>query len=410
MKQIIKDIKVSDLVLWTENPRDPIDSSAKDQDIVDMAINDNSGLWKLSNLASQMGGYYDFSEIPIVVYEGERPVVYDGNRRVILAKIAKGCVTIPKTINNLPSVPDSIPCNVCDKDTAILSVLRKHGNTGSWRPLERDRFIEKYTDSPKSDFQIIEDATGIISSNNKMNQRFVKEEVFSSSNLSKLGIRINNGKFESKYNADDLDTILRDLCLKVEKDYLSTRRSRGNVYAILDDDSKIIIDVNRNNAFSSTILQGNSPKNNDSLKRRTKRSKIEKPRIFGKDLYIKKGDVNNLYRDICDLYDFFTINSNHLSASFTSLIRMSLRLLCETAAKELGFNDLADYTNKYFDLAKKTLSKEEKNVLAAQNVNNNSIAQLLHTGAHNYITSQNLDQTLAISIILGGMIQLSHNK
>lgn len=59
MSQVIKNIKVSDLVLWTENPRDPIEGNVGNQDIVDMAIADKGRFWKLPELAESMGDYYD---------------------------------------------------------------------------------------------------------------------------------------------------------------------------------------------------------------------------------------------------------------------------------------------------------------------------------------------------------------
>jgi len=37
MDQEVKELNIKDLVLWTENPRDPIDEFATDQDIVDKA-------------------------------------------------------------------------------------------------------------------------------------------------------------------------------------------------------------------------------------------------------------------------------------------------------------------------------------------------------------------------------------
>lgn len=408
--QEIRSIKVEELVLWTENPRDPIDSNAKDQDIVDMAIRDRSGLWKLSRLASQMGDYYDFSEIPIVVYEDNKPVVYDGNRRVILAKISKGLVSTASEIKALPLVPDSIPCNVCDKETAINSVLRKHGTTGSWRPLERDRFIQKYKGGVKSDFIVIEETTGLISSHEKMNQGFVKDEVFSPSNLSRLGLRIVDGQLETQHSEEELSQLLDDLCSKIERNYLSTRKSRGNVLSVLDDENKQLIENNKNNPFYH-IGEGvcTSEKETNNKGRKTKRTKATSPQLFGKSLSLKPGEVNNLYRDICELYSFYLINKSHLSHSFTSVIRMSLRLLCETAAKDISVV-IADYVSSYFSRAKKSLSKDEKTLLSVNNVTDSSLIQLLHTGAHNYTSSQNFDQTLAISIILGSMLQLSHGK
>ena len=40
--QEIKHIKVSNLHLWTENPRDPIDPNGYDYDIIKKAIEDNN--------------------------------------------------------------------------------------------------------------------------------------------------------------------------------------------------------------------------------------------------------------------------------------------------------------------------------------------------------------------------------
>lgn len=410
--QEIRNIKVEDLVLWTENPRDPIDAKAKDQDIVDMALKDKSGLWQLNRLALQMGDFYDFSEIPIVVYQEGKPVVYDGNRRVILAKIAHNLVTYNVTFKSIPSVPDEIPCNVCDKDTAIASVLRKHGTSGSWRPLERDRFISKYKGGEKSDFLIIEEATGVISAHDKMNQGFVRDEVFSPSNLSKMGLRIKEGKLESQHTQEELTQLLDDLCEKVEQNYLNTRQSRGNVMAVLTDENKIVIQNNKDKSYSSVALDSHDSESSDPERpdskpsRRTRRTKEAAPKLFGKDLVLVGGDVNNLYRDICDLYTFYQMNKSHLTSSFTALIRMSLRLLCETASN----GNIEDYLKKNFAKAKKSLSQDEKTLLSSQNVTEGSIVQLLHTGAHNYTSSQNLNQTIAISIILGAILQITHQK
>ena len=87
--QRVEILRLEDLVLWTENPRDPIDKDASDQDIVDRALLDKSAKWTLPKLAREMGEYYDFSELPTVVFHGDKPIVYDGNRRIILGTVAK---------------------------------------------------------------------------------------------------------------------------------------------------------------------------------------------------------------------------------------------------------------------------------------------------------------------------------
>ena len=179
MNQEIKYINIKDLVLWTENPREPIDENATDQDIVNRALDDQFSKWTLAKLAKEMGDYYDFSELPTVVYHGKKPVVYDGNRRIILGKIKHGLVTVPdRTSIRIPDFPEQIPCNVCTKKVALSNVFRKHRDTGSWQPLERDIFLHKFMGEEKSSFLILEEDTKIISTHPHLNQRFVKEEIF----------------------------------------------------------------------------------------------------------------------------------------------------------------------------------------------------------------------------------------
>jgi hypothetical protein len=43
-------------------------------------------------------------------------------------------------------------------------------------------------------------------------------------------------------------------------------------------------------------------------------------------------------------------------------------------------------------------------------VDENSIEKLLHIGAHNYQAARDLSKTLAISLIVGAMITISHGK
>ena len=60
--------------------------------------------------------------------------------------------------------------------------------------------------------------------------------------------------------------------------------------------------------------------------------------------------------------------------------------------------------------AKKSLDQDTKTTLANQNVTNDSLTQLLHTGAHNYHSSSNLEQTIAMSIIIGAILEITHGK
>lgn len=423
MSQEILNIKIEDLVLWTENPRDPIDKNALDQDIVDKALADEGGVWDLDKLAKSMGDFYDFSELPIVVYEDNKPIVYDGNRRVILAKIYHGLVIVKFKLPFLPRIPVEIPCNVCSQDIALKSILRKHGDSGSWNPLERDIFVAKYKLGEKSTFLLIEEKLGIITENPFLNQRFVKEEIFNNANLEKIGFRIENDEFQSRHTKEISEIILSDLINKIRDKKITTRTSRGKVYEILDSEIKDWIENDKEKNFKRLSLQSKSLRKNiiktedekndteteevTSL-RKTKRIKEPEIPIFGQDLYLKKGGVNNLYRDICELHAFYK-KQKTLTSSFAVIIRMSLRLLWETAAKNIAKKP-DRYILCYFEDAKKTLGQDYKTLLSNHSISITNLPQLLHTGAHSYSASQNYEQTIAISIILGAMLSISHRR
>jgi hypothetical protein len=411
MDQEVKYIKIKNLVLWTENPRDSIDANATDQEIVNKALDDKLLKWNLAKLAKEMGSYYDLSELPTVVYHDGKPVVYDGNRRIILGKIKHGLVIAPKMTHvQIPSFPEDIPCNVCSEEIALKNVYRKHSDTGSWLPLERDMFVHKFMNEKKSVFLILDEITGIISSNPHLNQVFVRDEIFKEENLNLMGFTVQDGTLNSRHTSEESFSILSDISKKVEGKEITTRKSRGKVIEVLDPYSQKLIESNKKN--ESRPFNGAEDIIKSDLRKKPKQSKRKDKKeteIFGGKLYLRMGDVSNLYRDIVDLHQFYIDNKDKLSSSFTSLIRMSLRLLCEAAVKDQGTN-LEKYIKENFDDAKSSLSQDVKTTLSSQNVSKDTVVQLLHTGAHNYQSSSNMEQTIAVSIIVGAILTISHGQ
>ena len=178
---------------------------------------------------------------------------------------------------------------------------------------------------------------------------------------------------------------------------------------VLDPISQQLIDKDKRKKPRRSNVNFNTTKDDNKAPRLSKRTSKKESELFGAKLFLKMGNTSNLYRDIIDLYQFYTERQITLSESFPSLIRMSLRLLCETAGKEIN-KKLEDYLNDNFDEAKKTLDQDVKTTLATQNVNKSSILQLLHTGAHNYKAAGNIEQTIAVSHIIGAMLIITHGK
>ena len=420
MSQKIENIKVKDLVLWTENPRDPISSSASDSDVIARAVNDPRNKWDLNKLAREMGPYYDMSELPIVVYKNGKPIVYDGNRRVVLAKIKLGFVIADNLTCELPDVPSELPCNVCSEDVALSSVYRKHVKLrNSWDALERDIFANKYLKEPKSAFLKFDEGTGgFISKNPEMNQGFVRKEVLTENLLSQMGFEFDGDKLFTRHTDEEVRVLLDNVLEKIKAKEIWTRGEyRGKPLDVLDQRVKDIINSNKNRelrAYTPASEKKGDPTGKKSKDEdHTRKTRITKPskiEYFGEKLILKPGDVNNLYSDILALSNVIRGGKVVFSSCAYGLLRMSLRLLCETASKELGYSDIKEYINKYYPAAKKTLSQDIRTFLSSNNVTGDSLTQLMHTGAHNYISSTSADQALCISIILGAMLKISHGR
>lgn len=408
MEQEVKYINIKKLVLWTENPRDPIDENATDQDIVNRALVDSSNKWSLKKLAKEMGEYYDFSELPTVVYHGKKPIVYDGNRRIILGKIKFGLVNVSNSTNiQIPDFPEEIPCNVCEKEIALKNVERKHSKSGSWSPLERDIFLHKFMKKEKSLFLVLDESTGIISSNPHLNKRYVKDEIFKDDVLTAMGFSIESGALQSVHSDQESFSILSDISQKVKEEVITTRgEQRGKAIEVLDSTSRQIIDKNKDKKPHQTNISFEEPESQKRLTRRTTAKNLE---IFGEKLYLRAGKISDLYRDVMDLYQFYSKEKHRLSQTFPSIIRMALRLLCETAASDVNAK-IEDYVSNNYPIAKKTFGQDVKTTLASQNIKEDSIVMLLHTGAHNYEASSNLEQTIALSVAVGGMLKITHGK
>ena len=273
MSQKVEYIDFDKLVLWSENPGDPIDPGAKDQDVVDRALGGQSAKWSIDKLASEMGDYYDFSELPTVVYHNRKPIVYDGNRRIILGKLKHNCVTFDGyDVTRIPDFPKAIPCNVCTEEIALKNVLRKHGDSGSWKPLERDIFLNKFMKEPKSTFLKLEETTGLITSNGHLNQGFVKNEIFRDDILKEMGFEIKGNKLCSVYSDNQARSILSDLAQKIEDKKITTRLNRGKVIEVLEKKSQQLIDRNKDNDFLPVKVNFKSSTGKVQKKKITKRT------------------------------------------------------------------------------------------------------------------------------------------
>lgn len=430
MSQKIQEIEISKLNLWTENPRDPIKADIGDLEIIKRAIKNEGEKWNLPKLIDKMGGYYHFNKLPIVVEENKIFVVYDGNCRIAILKYLQNPEWSTEIEGTLFSKNEpeelkkliKIPCAVCDRATALDIIYKDNISNNTWTPLTQSYFEYYLLEREKSLFLEFEEVTGLISKHEKLNQRFVKDEIITEKNLESIGFRIENKKLFFSGKEENAKLVLETLVFLIEEGKINTRSDDkkgtirvksgdlGNTIKTLESNiaDKIISFEEENKTLFSEKQILNIEKDINTNKG-TRRRKKESFLIFGGKLSLKTSEAGDIYKDLTHLYDYYTKNKNTLSNTFPALIRVALRLLTESAAG--GFGKLDTYIERNFSDAKKNLTKDDKNTLYNNSVDDEKkLIALLQNGGHTYSASSNIDQTLAMSIIIGAILKITHKK
>ena len=453
--QSIEYIPLDDLVLWTENPRDPLEGNYTNDDVIRHAIDEcNEKQWQLRKLAKEMGDKFDLSELPTVckIEGGKKYRVYDGNRRVVLAMLRKKKLSVNGQRQLMsPDFPDPMPCNVCDEQTALDNVERKHKGSGSWKQYERDCFMFKYRGGPKTVLMRLEELVNAVTVWPQLNARFVENDIFNKKHLEEMGLIPDVADFG--VSRELLKELIETIAGKLNNE-LNTRNSRNNPANALpkdlinrlkesqrhhttneesitddrihsvDDSSVSFVSISGDKKHkdedglfedSEVPCQGNN-KPQERLKPRTRQVKFSSPEIFGGPLRLEPGSVNNMYRCLEELWDLYENSGLRNSDAFVQVFRMGLRLLVDTAAMDkFSQDELKKYVNQYANAAKKELRTSEsgKNLLTFMSnhrVLPDDLLKLLQNGAHAYTSSGSREQALAMSILIGKMLTISHGR
>lgn len=409
-------IKVADIHLDQENPRFPPVNTQREA--IDAVLADQGE--KIVTLALDIYQYgLNPSSKLILFKEGSHFVDGDGNRRLTALKIletpslADAFPKLRKRIDAIlkrsGAVPTEVGCVVfSERDGARHWISINHGGAQDgrghidWNPEQKDRFERK----PSIGLEALDLLThkGLITSDDKarvnkstLDRLLSYKEVKSDLSISKRGDHFAFG------NINYLEKTVLNLRGKAVDEVYTAKKGRTFVQHAIASPTPTYTEGN------SPANSGNSPDTGPGQGSRSRRTKKTSLPVFGGKLSLKLGHVNNLYRDIETLHDFYQTEGIRLSADFIVIIRMSLRMLAETAANDMN-RDLRDYLLDNFEGAKRTLDQNEKTTLSNQNVVRDSIVKLFQTGAHDYHNSKNEEQALALSIILGAMLTLSHGK
>lgn len=418
MKHHEVSLRLDQIELDQENPRFPI--VANQREAIHSMLTDQGE--KIANLA---GDIYENGLNPstklIVFKDGAKYIDGDGNRRLTALKILETpslCDQFPAIkrkvstiLEGKGSVPNSIGCVAFpDRESARHWIAVNHEGEQegrgqiTWSAEQKDRFEKK----PSIGLEALD-----LLIHKKLITKEDKERI-KKTTLDRLlnykGVKSclsieSKGKYFNFGNPNSLQKVvlgLRDQ--KVDEVYTSEKGAAFVARALSSSAPATDIPAE---AGPGPVKQSGSAKVYESTRSR----RIQRPGlpIFGGPLPLAQGHVNNLYRDIESVYQYYLDNKTALSGDFIVICRMAIRLLAETAAKELSIS-LQDLLTINFDAAKSCLSKDAKTTLSSQNVEKGKIVQLFQTGAHDYTNSRNEEQAIAMSIILGEILKITHGK
>lgn len=411
-------IRVTDIQLDQDNPRfPPVDTQRA---AIDAMLADQGE--KIATLALDIyqNGLNPSSRL-IVFKAGARYVDGDGNRRLTALKLletpslAGAFPKIKRRIDAILKRPGEVLTEVLcvvfrDRDSARHWISINHAGEQDgrghidWNPEQKDRFERK----PSIGLEAIDLLMhkGLISSNEKeqVNKSTLDRLLSYKGVKSDLSISKNGARFVFG-NIGHLLKIVLELQGKTVDEVYTAKKGKAFVQRAIaahgEDDVSSGVDFETDLREPLVRETGRG--------KRSRRVRTPDLPIFGQKLVLRQGHVNNFYRDIENLYDFYQTEKSRLSGDFIVIIRMSLRLLAETAAKDVKM-ELKDYLLESFDEAKYSLDQNAKTTLSNQSVRKETIVRLFQTGAHDYHASRNEEQMLALSFVLGAMLMISHEK
>lgn len=327
MKYTFNQLKVSQILLDIKNPRFP---EVKNQREAIKAMLDDQGdkLYQLAKDIVENG--LDPSKRLIVFKQEGVLVDGDGNRRLTALKILE----TPNLISNqairskfTKLSNDYTPINLIDCVVFASRESCKHwikinhdglqGGRGQdpWTPEQKERFSGKKSASVCAMDLLLQ--LGRINADEKKEvQKTTFDRVLnSSSGKTVMSIRKDGHRFEF----NDIDRLHATfIALKGQKVELVYRKEK------IDSFLYKVHGTLKGKKFIPKGGKRNIPKK----KKKTRRSN-KKDILFGGILKLKEGEVNDMYRDICDIYEL-----GESANRYAEILGMSMRLLLDVAAHE----------------------------------------------------------------------------
>jgi hypothetical protein len=401
-------LSISEIQLDEKNPRFPQVSNQK-QAIHAMYEDQKDKLLELAKDIVEFG--LNPSTRLIVFKEKGKCIDGDGNRRLTVLKILE----TPDLIINTKSYGKFIELSkefkkkkISDVECVVFNsrIDTKHwleinhlgeqdgkGQIG-WNPSQKERFHGKHS--------LGLDAKEKLFSDGRINQQEYDSMNISTLNRllesrpGKYALSISTNANETKFNdIDSLEKVYKALVGKAVK----------VVYH--DSDKKNFLTETLGSLEPRDLSKDNSASNNGKKStRKTVRTSNRGEIIFGEALTLKKSIVNDIYLDICNIYERIYKQDR---AGCVEILGFSLRLILDVAAKEHYRVNPIEGSTKQDDLYKKYLKLLKAQPMPQEDKNEFSI----NTDISNLVAEENLEAFLAklahgsVRVDIGMVLRLS---
>lgn len=396
-------LRVSSILLDQNNPRFP--SVTNQREALHAMLNEQGD--KIYNLACDIAQHgLDPSKRLIIFQERSKYIDGDGNRRITALKILETSDLIKnhKSYAKFKKLSKGIKGKKIDEVECV--VFQSRYSIRHWLEINHSGEL---------------DGRGQIPWSSEQKQRFKGAKTIGL--LAKEKLLAKKLIAEDQFDSVNVTTLTRLLNSKPGRVALSIKKRNGN---IIFHDLKALLCVYKNligKSVKEVYHEGDRKKflsealgnKLGSGSRRTQRIKGEDSPIFGETLILKSGLVNNIYRDICEIYE-----KSKDTGRCVEILGFSMRLILDIAAREYFSKNPTpklkkdDIYKEYIKLIKSQVSQKDKNTLLLDKSIKNLIEEekveaLLAKLAHGSVHA-NMQMVLNLSYIVGSILKIHFAK
>lgn len=400
-------LSISDIELDEKNPRFPQVMNQK-QAIQAMFDDQKDKLYELAKDIVEFG--LDPSKRLIVFKQDGKHIDGDGNRRLTVLKVLE---TPDLIINTRPHAKFSVLSKEFKKkkiDKVACVIFNGRNETKHWLDINHGGEMDgrgqiNWDPSQKQRF-IGNISIGLMAKEKLLSDNRINQQEFDLMNISTLDRLLNSkpGKHALNIFTNANETTFNDID-SLEKVYKALVGKAVKVVYHDDDRRTFLVETLGSLEPRDLPALNVANKNDKKTTRKTARTSDKNEVIFGEVLNLKKNIVNDIYLDICNIYDRVYKKEGK---GCVEILGFSLRLILDVAAKEHyklnpieGLNQ-DDLYKKYIKLLRSMpMSAKDKNELG------------INTNICNLIAGENLEAFLAklahgsVRVDIGMVLRLS---